>query len=83
MTSAPQGFPDSEWRHIFKGESINLDVVFSNLHHIAPPKENVGHIRGMEISLGRADLAQKVQVSGDWNVTWHATTKATTFAFPH
>jgi len=55
--SAPQGFPELEWKHIFKGEAINLNVVFSNLHHIAPPKENVGCVRGTEISLGKADLA--------------------------
>jgi len=60
-----------------------LDVMFSNLHHIAPPKENVGCVRGTEISLGRADPARKVQANGDWNIAWHTTTKATMFAFPH
>ena len=65
-TSAPQGFPESEWRHIFKGESINLNIVFSNLHHIAPAQENVGCIRRTEISLGKTDPARKVQMSGDW-----------------
>jgi len=43
----------------------------------------VGHIGGTEISLGKADPAQKVQTSGDWTVTWHAATKAVMFAFPH
>jgi hypothetical protein len=81
--SAPQGFPESEWKRIFKGEALNLDVIFSNLHHIAPPKENVGRIGRTEISLGKADPARKVQTSGDWTVAWHAATKATTFAFPH
>jgi len=41
----------------FKGEAVNLDIIFSNLHHIAPPKENVGHIGGTEISLGKTDPA--------------------------
>lgn len=81
--SAPQGFPESKWKHIFKGEAVNLDVIFSNLHHIAPPKENVGCIRRTEISLGKADPARKVQMSGDWTVAWHATSKVTVFAFPH
>ena len=62
---------------------INLDVIFSNLHHIAPPKENVGCISGTEISLGKADPAQKVQTSSNWTITWHAATKAVMFAFPH
>ncbi|KAF8226877.1 hypothetical protein L208DRAFT_1299581, partial [Tricholoma matsutake] len=65
--SAPQGFPESEWKRIFKGEAINLDVIFSNLHYIAPPKENVGRIGGTEVSLGKTDPARKVQMSGDWN----------------
>ncbi|KAF8218694.1 hypothetical protein L208DRAFT_1348443, partial [Tricholoma matsutake] len=81
--SAPQGFPESEWKRIFKGEAINLDIIFSNLHYIAPPKENVGRIGGTEVSLGKTDPARKVQTSGDWNVAWHATTKAIIFAFPH
>jgi hypothetical protein len=54
-TTAPQGFPESEWRHIFCGEAVNLDIVFSNLHHIAPPKENVGCIGRTEITLGSTD----------------------------
>ena len=62
---------------------VNLDIIFSNLHHIAPPKGNVGHISGTEISLGKADPARKVQTSGDWTVAWHAATKAVMFAFPH
>jgi hypothetical protein len=53
--TTPQGFPNSEWRHIFKGEAINLNAILSNLHHIAPSKENVGHISGTEISLGKTD----------------------------
>ena len=82
-STAPQGFPDSEWRHIFCGEAINFDVILSNLHHVAPPKENVGCIGRTEISLGSTDLARKVQTSGNWTATWNATVKATTYAFPH
>ncbi|KAF8231922.1 hypothetical protein L208DRAFT_1274894, partial [Tricholoma matsutake] len=54
---APQGFPKSKWKQIFKGEAVNLNVIFSSLHHLAPPKENVGHVRGTEISLGKTDPA--------------------------
>jgi hypothetical protein len=82
-TSAPQGFPESEWRHIFRGEAVNLDVIFSNLHHVAPPKENVGRVGRTEISLGSTDPARKVQTSGDWTAAWNATIKATAYAFPH
>jgi hypothetical protein len=83
VSTAPQGFPESEWKRIFKGEAISLDIIFSNLHHIAPPKENVGRISGTEIALGKTDPARKVQTSGDWTVSWHAASKAVVFAFPH
>ena len=82
-TTAPQGFPDTEWRHIFRGEAVNLDIVLSNLHQVAPPKENVGRIGRTEISLGSTDPAQKVQTSGDWTAAWNATIKAMVYAFPH
>jgi len=82
-TSTPQTIPESKWKHIFKGEAINLDVIFSSLHHLAPPKENVGCIGTTEISLGKSDPARKVQTSGDWTVAWHAASKATTYVFPH
>jgi len=81
--TAPQGFLNLEWKQVFKGEAINLDVIFSNFHHIASPKENVGCIGGTEISLGKADPARKVQTSGDWTIAWHAATKAVMFAFPY
>lgn len=80
--SAPR-FPRIRMEAYFKGESVNLDVVFSSLHHIAPPKENVGRIGGMEISLGKSDLARKVQMSSDWNIAWHTYTKVIVFVFPH
>ena len=81
--AAPRGFPDSEWDHIIRGEPVNLNVVFSSLHHIAPIKENTGHVGRTEISLGKTKPARKVKTSGDWNSAWNATVKATAFAFPH
>ena len=57
--------------------------MFSNLHHVAPPKENVGRIGRTEVSLGSSDPARKVQTSGDWTAAWNATVKATAYAFPH
>jgi len=81
--STPQTIPESEWRHIFKGEAINLNAIFSSLHHIAPSKENVGCIRTTKISLGKSDLPRKVHLSGDWTITWHAALKATAYVFPH
>ena len=81
--TAPLGFPSSEWDNIIKGQAVNLDAMFSSLHHISAPKENVGHVGSTEISLGRSEPAKKVQTSGEWTSAWNATIKATKFAFPH
>jgi hypothetical protein len=81
--TAPRGFPANEWEHIIKGEPVDLDTVFSSLHHIAPIKENVGRVRRTEISLGNTEPARKVKTNGDWTSAWNATVKAIAFTFPH
>jgi hypothetical protein len=81
--TAPRGFPPSEWENIAKGKSVNLDVILSSLHHIAPIKENVGHVGSTEISLGRTEPTRRVQTSGEWTSAWNSAIKATTFIFPH
>jgi hypothetical protein len=81
--TAPRGFPDVEWDHIIRGEPVDLDVVFSSLHHIAPVKENTGHVGWTEISLGKTEPARKIKTSGEWTSAWNSTAKATAFAFPH
>jgi hypothetical protein len=40
--TTPLGFPGSEWDNIIRGQAVNLDAVFSSLHHISAPKENIG-----------------------------------------
>jgi len=81
--TAPLGFPASEWDNIIQGQPVNLDAVFSSLHHISAPKENIGCVGHTEISLGRSEPAKKVQTSGEWTSTWNTTIKAVKFTFPH
>ena len=81
--AAPRGFPLGEWKHIIRGEPVNLDAVYSSIHHLAPVKENVGRIGRHEISLGTTDPVRKVQTMGNWIVAWRAASKATAFVFPH
>jgi len=80
--TAPLGFPGSEWDNIIWGQAINLNAVFSLLHHISAPKENIGLMGSAEISLGRSEPAKRVQMSGKWTSTWNTTVKAIKFAFP-
>jgi hypothetical protein len=63
-SSAPAGFPSTEWDAIIKGESVNLDTVFSSLHHIHCVDESVGRVGSTEIQFGRPKPAAKVETSG-------------------
>ncbi|KIJ90179.1 hypothetical protein K443DRAFT_116981, partial [Laccaria amethystina LaAM-08-1] len=73
--TAPLGFPASEWDNIIRGQAVNIDAVFSSLHHISAPKENIGRVGATEISLGRSEPSRKVQTSGEWTSAWNATIK--------
>jgi hypothetical protein len=81
--SAPAGFPASEWDNIVRGISVNIDNVFSSLHHVAPVKENVGRVGSTEISLGHTEPSRRVRTNGDWISAYNEIVKATAFVFPH
>jgi hypothetical protein len=82
-SSAPAGFPSTEWDALVKGESINIDTVFSSLHHIHSIDENVGSVGATEIHFGRPKPAAKVETSGQWTAAFNLIIKATSFVFPH
>ena len=82
-SSAPAGFPSSEWDAIIKGESIDIDSVFSSLHHIHRIDESIGRVGTTEIQFGRPKPAAKVETSGQWTAAYNLIVKATAFMFPH
>jgi hypothetical protein len=82
-SSAPAGFPSTEWDAIIKGESVNLDTVFSSLHHVHCVDESIGRVGSTEIQFGRAKPAAKVETCGQWTAAFNLVIKATTFVFPH
>jgi hypothetical protein len=82
-SSAPAGFPSTEWDALIKGESINIDTVFSSLHHIHSIDEGIGRVGSTEIQFGRPKPAAKVETSGQWTAAFNLIIKATTFVFPH
>ncbi|TEB27633.1 hypothetical protein FA13DRAFT_1601190, partial [Coprinellus micaceus] len=82
-SSAPSGFPASEWENLLRGKPVNLDVVFSSLYQMVPVKENKGRIGDNEISFGHTEPARKVQTHGDWTIAWNAASRATEFLFRH
>jgi hypothetical protein len=82
-SSAPAGFPNTEWDALIKGESINIDTVFSSLHHVHCVDESVGRVGTTEIQFGRPKPAAKVETSGQWTAAFNLIIKATAFIFPH
>jgi hypothetical protein len=82
-SSAPAGFPSTEWDALVKGESVNLDTVFSSLHHIQSIDEGVGRVGTTEIQFGRPKPAAKIETSGQWTAAFNLVIKATVFLFPH
>ena len=82
-SSAPAGFPSSEWDALIKGESVDIDSVFSSLHYIHRVDESVGHVGSTEIQFGRPKPAAKVETSGQWTAVFNLIVKATAFLFPH
>jgi len=82
-STAPAGFPSSEWDALVKGESIDIDTVFSSLHHIHSIDESIGHVGTTEIQFGRPKPAAKIETSGQWTAAFNLIVKATSFLFPH
>jgi hypothetical protein len=80
---SPLGFPSSQWEHILRGEPVDLNAVFSNLHRIEPPKESSGHVGSTQIRLVIAEPKKKIETSGDWNTAFNKLLRAVVFAFPH
>jgi len=82
-STAPGGFPSTEWDAIVKGETVNLDTVFSSLHHIQSIDESVGRVGDTEIKFGRQKPVARVETSGQWTAAYNLVVKATAFLFPH
>ena len=82
-SSAPAGFPNTEWDALVKGETINIDTIFSSLHHIHSIYESIGCVGSTEIQFGRPKPAAKIETSGQWTAAFNIIVKATAFLFPH
>jgi hypothetical protein len=82
-SSAPAGFPSTEWDALIKGETVDINTVFSSLHHIHSIDEGIGRVGSTEIQFGRPKPAAKVETSGQWTSAYNLVVKATAFLFPH
>lgn len=80
---APLGFPPSQWDRIIKGEPVDLNVVFSNLHRTEPVKESAGRVGDTVIHFALPEPKKRVETAGDWTAAFNRVVRATAFAFPH
>ena len=82
-STAPAGFPSTEWDALIKGESVDIDIVFSSLHHVHSIDEGVGRVGTTEIQFGKPKPVAKIETSGQWTSAYNVIVKATAFLFPH
>ena len=82
-SSAPAGFPNTEWDALVKGETVDIDTIFSSLHHIHSIDESIGRVGSTEIQFGRPKPTAKIETSGQWTAAFNLIVKATAFLFPH
>ena len=72
-SSAPAGFPSAEWDALIKGESVDIDTIFSSLHHV----------HSVDESVRRVGATEKIEMSSQWTSAFNLVIKATAFLFPH
>ena len=81
--NCPSGIPSAQWERIFKGDSVDLNQVFSSLHHVIADEERTGRLGETEISFGVTEPKKKVRTAAEWSSAWRRASKAIAFAFPH
>jgi hypothetical protein len=82
-SKSPRGFPSSQWERILKGDAVDLNQVFSALHHVVPDEERTGRLGDAEISFGVSEPKRRISTAAEWSVAWRRASKAISFAFPH
>ena len=80
---SPSGIPSSQWERILKGEPVDLNQIFSSLHHVVIDEERTGRLGETEISFGVAGPKRRISTAAEWSTAWRKASKAITFAFPH
>jgi hypothetical protein len=80
---SPSGIPSSQWECILKGEAVDLNQIFTSLHHVVPEEERTSRLGDTEISFGVAEARKRVLTASDWSTAWRRASKAISFAFPH
>ena len=80
---SPPGIPSSQWERILKGEAVDLNQIFSSLHHVITDEERTGRLGETEITFGVTEPKRRISTAAEWSVAWRKASKAIAFAFPH
>jgi hypothetical protein len=80
---SPPGIPSSQWERILKGETVDLNQVFSSLHHVVVDEERTGRLGSAEITFGVSEPKRRIATAAEWSIAWRKASKAISFAFPH
>ncbi|KAF8809140.1 hypothetical protein BYT27DRAFT_7095163, partial [Phlegmacium glaucopus] len=83
VPSSPTGIPSSQWEHIFRGNSVDLNQILTSLHHTVVDEERNGRLGDAEASLGSTEAKKHVKTASDWSTAWRRASKAISFMFPH
>ncbi|KAF8798416.1 hypothetical protein BYT27DRAFT_7123504, partial [Phlegmacium glaucopus] len=81
--NSPTGIPSTQWERIFRGDSVDLNQIFTSLHHVSIDEERKGHMGDAEISFGVPEAKRHVRTASEWSSAWRRAAKAIAFAFPH
>ena len=81
--NTPSGIPSSQWEQILKGEVVDLDQIFTSLHHVFSDEERTGCLGDMEITFGVSEPKKRISTTAEWSSAWIKASKAISFAFPH
>jgi hypothetical protein len=68
--AAPE-FPDSEWKLLLSGLTVNLDTVFSGWYSMEHNSKVTHEIRDFTISIREATTSKSVKTAGDWFIAWN------------
>ena len=81
----PESLPQSssQWERILKGDSVDLNQIFSALHLVVIDEERTGCLGSAEISFGVPEPKKRISTAAEWSSAWRKASKAIAFAFPH
>ncbi|KAG6836631.1 hypothetical protein H0H93_005884 [Arthromyces matolae] len=77
--AAPSGFPNTQWKRILAGQSVDLDIVHSSRHHIMSVGPDRGVSGSAESSSRPTDYSRSMTTQGEWSTAFKLYKRALLF----